>query len=323
MSIYRDFIIFIIGVLVIIKSADLFTSGAEGIAKALRIPRMIIGLTIVSFATTTPEFTVSVIASSMKLSGMAVGNAVGSCIVNIGLILAIAAIIRTIKFNSIVIKQELLFLIGIVLVLYLLMLDSNLTFLDGLFLIFLVIAFFTYITLRELKIKKLNEYPKGHGQEISSSDFNIKKDSIKFLLGMLGVILSSKYAIIPSGVNIAHFLKVPEIVIGLSMVALGTSLPELFTALVASFKRMGELAAGNVIGANIINILWVTGFSSLVNPLSIDVQTQKITMPVVFVITVLTFLFAKTNLRLTRKEGIILLIVYAGYTFYIFKFAYV
>ena len=324
MGVYKDFIIFIIGVLVIIKSADLFTSGAEGIAKALRIPRIIIGLTIVSFVTTTPEFTVSVIASSMKLGGMAVGNAVGSCLANIGLILAITAIVRTIKFDPIVIKKELLFLIGIVLVLYLLMLDSSLSFLDGLFLLFLVIAFFTYITLRELKKRKINEYSKGKEQEQRiSADFNVRKDVIHFLLGMLGVILSSKYAVIPSGINIAHFLKVPEIVIGLSMVAVGTSLPELFTALVSSFKGMGELAAGNVIGANILNILWVIGSSSLINPLSIDMQTQKITMPVVFILTVLTFLFAKTNLRLTRKEGIVLLIIYAGYVFYLFKFAYI
>lgn len=315
MGIYKDFIIFIIGFIVIIKSADLFTSGAEGIARAFRIPRFIIGLTIVSIATTAPEFTISALSSYMRVGGMAVGNAVGSCLANIGLVLAVAAIIRAISFNPKVIKKELLFLIIAIIILYLLMLDGNLTFRDGLFLCLLLVGFFTCIILRGLKSRKASE-------EKKLPNYNIKKDSLKFLIGTLGVILSAKYAIIPSAINIAHFLKVPEIVIGLSIVALGTSLPELVTAVVASVKKMGELAAGNVIGSNILNILWVLGFSSLINPLSIDIQTKNITMPVVFFITVLMFIFSRTKFRLTRKEGLILFAIYAGYIFYIFKFAY-
>ena len=315
MGIYKDFIILIIGFFVIIKSADLFTSGAEGIARGFRISRVIIGLTIVSLATTTPEFTISALSSYMGVGGIAVGNAVGSCLANIGLILAITAIIRAISFNPVVIKKELLFLIIAVIILYLLALDGNLTFWDGLFLCFLLAAFFTYIILRELKSRKTRK-------EEKLSNYNIKKDGFKFLIGTLGVILSAKYAIIPSAINIAHFLKVPEIVIGLSIVALGTSLPELVTAVVASVKKMGELAVGNVIGANILNILWVLGFSSLINPLNIDIQTKNITLPVVFFITLLMFIFSRTKFRLTRKEGLILFVIYAGYIFYIFKFAY-
>ena len=315
MGIYKDFIILIIAFFVIIKSADLFTSGAEGIARGFRISRVIIGLTIVSLATTTPEFTISALSSYMGVGGIAVGNAVGSCLANIGLILAITAIIRAISFNPVVIKKELLFLIIAVIILYLLALDGNLTFWDGLFLCFLLAAFFTYIILRELKSRKTRK-------EEKLSNYNIKKDGFKFLIGTLGVILSAKYAIIPSAINIAHFLKVPEIVIGLSIVALGTSLPELVTAVVASVKKMGELAVGNVIGANILNILWVLGFSSLINPLNIDIQTKNITLPVVFFITLLMFIFSRTKFRLTRKEGLILFVIYAGYIFYIFKFAY-
>ena len=315
MSIYKDFIIFIIGFLVIIKSADLLTNGAEGIARAFRIPRIIIGLTIVSLATTAPEFTISTISSYMKVSGMAVGNAVGSCIANIGLILAIAAIIRPINFNPRVTRQELLFLITAVIILFLIILNNRINLWDGVFLCFLLIVFFIYIILRELKVKKVSN-------EEAASNYNIRKDCIQFLIGALGVILSAKYAIIPSGINIAHFLKVPEIVIGLSIVALGTSLPELVTAVIASTKKMGELAAGNVIGANILNILWVLGISSLINPLDIDVQTRVITLPVLFFITVFMFLFSRTKFTLSRKEGLILFFIYTGYIFYIFKFAY-
>ncbi|MCK4261678.1 calcium/sodium antiporter [bacterium] len=319
MGIYKDFIIFIIGILVIIKGADFFTTGAEGIAKAFRIPRVIIGLTIVSVATTAPEFIVSTISSHMGVGGMAVGNAVGSCLANIGLILAVAAIIRAIGFNPKVIKQELLFLVMLVIILYLLMLDGNLSFGDGSFLCFLLVVFLTCIILRELKAKR------GSKEKILipiQPTYNIKKDSIRFLIGAAGVVLSAKYAIVPCGINIAHFLGVPEIVIGLSMVALGTSLPELVTAAIASFKKMGDLAAGNIIGANILNILWVLGFSSLINPLNIDGQTKTVTMPVVFFITLLMFLFARTKFKITRSEGLILFVIYAGYIFYILKFAY-
>ena len=157
MGIYKDFIIFIIGIAVIIKSADLFTAGAEGIARAFRIPRIIIGLTIVSFATTAPEFTVSTISSYMGEGGLAVGNALGSCLANIGLVLGIAVIIRTIGFTPRVIKQELLFLAMVTVILYLLMLDGNLTFGDGLFLCLLLVAFFIYIILRELKTRRKRE----------------------------------------------------------------------------------------------------------------------------------------------------------------------
>jgi cation:H+ antiporter len=316
MGIYKEFIIFIIGFFVIIKGADFFTSGAEGIAKAFRIPRVIIGLTIVSLATTAPEFTISTISSYMGVGGIAVGNAVGSCIANIGLALAIAAVIRVINFNPRVIKQELMFLLIAVVILYLLMLDGSLSLWDGIFLCCLLIIFFTYIILRELRVREAN------AGKIPSK-YNVKKGSLKFLIGAAGVILSAKYAIIPSSINIAHFFNVPEIVIGLSVVALGTSLPELITAVVASAKKMGELALGNVIGANILNIFWVLGFSSLVNPLDIDVPTKRITMPVVFLITLFMFLFSRTKFKLSRKEGIILFTIYASYIFYIFKFAYV
>ncbi len=125
------------------------------------------------------------------------------------------------------------------------------------------------------------------------------------------------------GVNIANFLGVPEVVTGLTMVAIGTSLPELVTVIIASFKNMGELAIGNVIGANILNILWVLGFSASVRTLDIDIETKKITMPLVILITVLMFLFSRTKMQLSRKEGVVLLTIYLMYIFYILKFAYI
>ncbi|MCP4651343.1 MAG: calcium/sodium antiporter [PVC group bacterium] len=316
MSIYADFIIFIIGIFVIIKSADFFTSGAEIIASFFKIPRIIIGLTIVSIATTMPEFTVSALSAYMGKGDIAVGNATGSCLANIGLILAVAAIIRNVKFNPMIVKQELIFLMGICAFLFFLAWDGKLDFKDGILLCAMLGAFFSYITTRELRARK------NRKEEKSGPEPDIKKGSIKFLIGAAGVILSAKYAIIPSGINIAHYFKIPEIVIGITMIAVGTSLPELATAIIASVKKMEDLAAGNVIGANILNILWVLGVSSAIRPLDIDIKTKMLTIPVMFVFAACVFLFARTKLVLTRKEGITLLLLYAGYIIYIVKFAY-
>jgi len=322
----KDFIIFIIAIAVIIKSADLFTSGASALAQALRIPRMIIGLTIVSLATTTPELTVSAISSHLHLGGIAVGNALGSCIANIGLVLGLAAVARPIHFQPKLIKLELKFLIGVAVFLFLLMLNfrrglgdilqgGTLSSGDGLLLLGLLVASFTYIIVRELRIR---------GKTVGNSDPppRMKKDVLKFLIGAVGVVASAKYGIIPSGVSIAKFLGVPEIVIGLSLVAVGTSLPELFTALVAASKKMGDIAAGNVIGANILNILWVLGVSSLINPLAIDSQTLRITMPVLLSFIIVMLIFARSGFRLVRWEGGVLLLIYSAYIAYLFKFAY-
>jgi len=315
MGILKDFLIFIVGLAIIYKSADFFTDGAEGIARVFRIPRLIIGLTIVSIATTAPEFTVSTISSYLNHGGMAVGNAVGSCLANIGLILAIAVIIRPIVFVREIIRTQIMFLLGSCVFLYLFMWDGILTAYDGILLTAMLFAFFAFVITRQVKMVRSQVKA-----EISKQ--NLKKDIIKFLIGAIGVVISAKYAIIPSGVNIARFFNVPEIVIGLTLVAVGTSLPELFTAFVASAKNMGELAAGNIIGANIFNILWVLGASSAINPLLIDSQTKFVTMPVMLGITVLLAIFAGSKFRLSYKEGAILFSIYAGYIFYLFKFAY-
>jgi cation:H+ antiporter len=311
----KDLIVFIIGLVVIYKSADFFTDGAEGLAIFFGISRLLIGLTVVSFATSLPEFIVSFTASLMNHGGMAVGNIVGSCMANIGLVLAPAAIISPLRFNLSFIKEKLFFLIGAVIFLYLFMWDGVLNFFDGILLSILLLIFVGFLIRRHkdtFLIDNKDDIKKG----------NFKNNLFKFSLGFLGIILAAKYAIIPKGVNIARYMGVPEIVIGLSLVAIGTSLPELATALVASFKKMTDMVVGTVIGSNILNILWILGFSSLARPLNIDNQTRFVTMPVMLAITVVMTIFAGSKLRLSRGEGVILLFVYVSYIFYLFRFAY-
>lgn len=316
LGIYKDFIILVVGILVIVKSADLFTSAAEAIAAFFKIPRIIIGLTIVSIATTMPEFAVSALSAKMGSGGIALGNATGSCLANIGLILAVAAIIRTLRFDPRLIKQELVFLIGVCVFVFFLMQDGVLSFSDGVMLCSLLVVFFGYIIARELKNKKSRQ----DREDIQTKSIN--KDIAKFVLGSAGVIAAAKYAIIPSGVAIASYFKVPEIVVAVTMIAIGTSLPELVTAVVASLKKMGGLAVGNVIGANVLNMLWVLGFSSVLSPLKIDNQTKLVTMPLVIGFALLIFLFTRKKLVLQKAHGVVLLLLYSGYMVYIVKFAY-
>ena len=319
MGIYKDFIIFIVGFFIIIKSADLFTSAAESIAIFFNIPRVIIGLTIVSMATTFPELTVSALSSYLGQSGIAIGNATGSCLANIGLILPAAAIIREVSFNPQVIKRELVFLLAASVLLFFLMWDGNLSSKEGVLLLTLFIAFYAYVIRREFGKARKGKNERAAGDK----KYSLGKDVAKFGAGAIGVVACAKWAIIPAAVNIAHYFKVPEIVIGITMVAVGTSLPELVTAIIASVKKMGELALGNVIGANILNLLWVLGASSLIKPLAVDRQTRIVTMPLVIVFAVLVFIFTRTQARLSRNEGVALFCLYAGYIFYIVKFAYI
>ncbi|MFH1459452.1 MAG: calcium/sodium antiporter [Candidatus Omnitrophota bacterium] len=315
MTIYTDIIILVIGIIVIIKSADLFTTAAESIALFFNIPRTIIGLTIVSFATTMPEFAVSAFSSYMKVPGIALGNATGSCLANIGLILAVAALINAVHFDALTVRKELPFLIMISGFCFLLMYDGVLSFLDGVILCGVFSGFLVYVVHRGIGARKENK--PGIKQVI-----NIKLSGVKFLLGAAGVVLSARLAIIPSGMAIAKFLKVPEIVIGVTMIAVGTSLPELVTAVISSIKKMGDLAAGNIIGANILNLLWVLGASSIINPVTIDLQTKIVTMPLVIMFSVVLLLFTYKDLVLSKIEGLMYLVLYSGYILYIVKFAY-
>ncbi len=319
MEVLKEFLIFAVGFAVIIKSADLFTSAAESIALFFGIPRVIIGLTIVSLATTMPEFTVSTLASAMGRGSIAVGNAVGSCIVNIGLVLSVAALITSVKFEPRIIKREAVFLVAVSLLVFFFMRDGAVSFGEGVLLCVLLGLYFFYLIKRELAFRSGTQEKKEEG----TRDLPVGRSIIKFLIGAAGVVLSAKFAIIPSGVAIAEFFRIPQIVIAISLIALGTSLPELVTAIVASAKKMGELAAGNVLGANILNLLWVLGVSAMIKPLPIDGQTRLVTVPVMIGMSCLVFIFGRINYKLSRLGGLVLLAGYVCYMIYLFKFAYV
>jgi cation:H+ antiporter len=245
-----------------------------------------------------------------------VGNALGSCIANICLILGLAAVIRKVPLRGSILKRELPFLIFVIPVVFVLGLNGVISKAQGAFLFMLEIAFVVYIVKREGEIRKKDVVEEKQIYRV------LKKDYLKFIFGIAGVVVAARFAIIPGAVGIANRFGVPETVIALSVVAIGTSLPELVTAITASLKNMGDLAAGNVIGANLMNLLCVVGLSALLNPLKIDGQIIAVTLPLVFLISALLFVFSKTGESLSRREGSIFLGIYILYTFYMFMFAY-
>jgi cation:H+ antiporter len=296
----------------------MLVSGAVELSLALRLSKVLIASTIVSLVTTTPEFIVSVSSSIMGNSGMAVGNAVGSCICNIGLIFAVGIMIKNIKIDKKELSEKILILLASLSGVFLLGMNQTIG-RNGAGLLFLLLAVFMYLNyLTAVQQRKSIE-----GEiKAEKGRHNILKSLNKIFIGGALTVLLARYGLLNPGINIANFLGVPSILIGLTLVAVGTSLPELFTAIASSRKGQGEIALGNVIGANILNILWVLGASAMVRPISIDTQTILFNIPAAIFFTLLMFLFGIKSGRYARINGIILMAVYFLYIFVLFMYIY-
>ncbi len=306
--------------LLIFKTTDWFVRGTVDIASALRLPKVFIALTLVSIMTTAPEFIVSVFSSYIGEPGVAVGNALGSCICNIGLVFAVGVLIKKIVAE----KEDFLYKITFLLLISLLMAfftyDGIITKFESIFLIILLVAFLGvnfYIGIKgKVSIEK-NEEAKPEDKK-----HLLRNGAFFFLIGGLGTVLLARFGLLNSGIAIAHALGAPPILVGLTLIAIGTSLPELFTAIIAAKKGHSDIALGNVIGANTLNLLWVLGAAGLVNPLPIDTETIQFTLPSVIALTVLLFVLGITNRTYDRKEGIVLLLGYITYIVTLIFFIY-
>ncbi len=293
----------VIGLIMIIKGADVFIDAAIWIAQKTGIPKVIIGISIVSLATTLPEFSVSVYASYTNHASMAVGNAVGSCICNIGLILGMVLIYRQFKVEQKGFVNRGVYMIVVAGALFLMSQDFTIGRADAIVLIFFL-AGFVYLIYNEVRNSVEREITEVEGK------WGIQ--IIKFILSSLLVVIGSRL-VVNSGVTLAEFFHIPEIVISLTLIALGTSLPELVTALTAAYKGHQDLSLGNIVGANILNMTWVVGGSALINPLSISPQNIRIDLPVMAAFMVLLLIFGKTKNVLGRFEGAILFMGYFAY----------
>jgi cation:H+ antiporter len=304
---------FIIGLALVIKGADWFTDASVSIAKIARIPEMVIGATLVSIATSLPEFSVSVISASKAHTGMALGNAVGSCTANIGLILGIVWVFggRTIFHKQYVPKN--IFMLGSGFILFGFAFLGRLNWSGGVLFI-CILVFYLYYNLKLTQRYREAEF-RGETEKIASKRGSLLKTIIFFVIGGAAIIGGS-YLLVDSGVKIARALGVSETIIGLSMVAFGTSLPELMTSVVAVIKGYGELSIGNIIGSNIFNITGVLGVASVVRTIPITSQNKFYDLPIMLLLMIMVTLWARRGKG--HVKGAAFLAIYAGYIAYLF-----
>lgn len=320
---FIQILILIFGFVLLILGANALVNGASNIAKKFHISEILIGLTIVALGTSLPELVVTIISSANNNTDIIVGNVIGSNICNLLLVLGFIAVLKPIKFEKTTIKQNLPFLIGItalVLIMGLGLLSENkliFTELDGIILLIIAIIYFLYPIIEYIKIQKANNNL-IEKENNNSKNNNLIQSIIYILLGGFALKYGGDF-VVDSATAIATSLSVSERVISLTIVALGTSLPELATAIVAIIKNDEELAEGNIIGSCIINFCLILGLGSALSILPITTAyIENLILLLATSILIWLYSFGNKNNTLTRGNGMILLIIYLIYTIRLF-----
>ncbi|MRX72371.1 calcium/sodium antiporter [Bacillus lacus] len=312
------YVLLVLGFVFLIKGADYFVDGASKIAAFLNISPLLIGLTIVAFGTSSPEATVSILAALNGQSGVTLGNVVGSNIFNITIVVGVTAFLYPLKVENETIRKEIPFTLLASVVLLIFISDTVLqgaaanviTRGDGIVLLLFLVIFMYYIfEVASRSREETTEKAESPGRKAWS------KYIIISVAGLAGIILGGEL-VVRSSTSIALSFGMSETLVGLTIVALGTSLPELVTSVTAAIKKQSEIALGNVVGSNIFNILLVTGAASVITPLSVDDRIFT-DISLMIVLTVLLLIFSRTKFRIARSEGIVLVISYVLYLIYI------
>jgi len=304
----------VLGILFLIKGADFLVDGSVTIAKRFNVSNLVIGLTLVAFGTSAPELVVNITSSFLGKSNLAIGNILGSNIANIFLILGVAAIIYPIKPQKKTLFIEIPFNLFLVILLFILANNifthtpPNLGLIDGIILLVLLILFLYYAFFTHKKIK-----PEGKIENLS-----LLKAIILIILGLLGLYFGGRW-VVKSAVKLARSLGISEELIGLSIVAIGTSLPELVTSVVAAIKKESDIAIGNVVGSNIFNITWILGLSAIIHPINFD-PVSNLSLLICGLATFLLFLFTLLNKKreINIISGIFFLLIYISYMIFVF-----
>lgn len=309
------YFLFIVGFVFLIKGADILVSGSSAIAKRYGLSDMVVGLTIVSFGTSLPELIINIMSSLQGQTELAIGNVFGSNVANLLLILGITALICPLPIKRNTILTEIPFsLIATLLVGFLAnaaLIDNRqelyISRTDGGILLFFFVLFMAYI----YNIARTNKDEVIPDEE--TEDMSLNKAIIYIILGVIGLFLGGKW-VVEGAVYTAQSLGLSESFIGLTVVAIGTSLPELVTSAMAAYRRNIDIAVGNVVGSNIFNLLWILGISALISPLPFDVVSNyDIAMMIVAsTLLIITMPIGKKN-TIDRWNGVMFLLVYIGY----------
>jgi cation:H+ antiporter len=302
-------IFFVLGLGALYLGADVLIRGASRLARDLGVNALVIGLTVVAMGTSMPELLVGIVASYRDSGDIAIGNVIGSNVANIALILGVAAVIRPIRVQMRLLVREVPIMIFATLALFVFALDGMLSRWDGMALAAGFIAYTLYLldgARRESPAIEV-EY-----QRFVPTGGNVTGHILLTVVG-LATLLGGAHMVVSGAATTARFLGISELAIGLTVVALGTSLPELATAVAASVQDEGDILVGNVVGSNVFNLLAVLGSATIMRPIAIADSVIRVEAPVMLAVSVIVLPFVWTTLRLTRWEGIILLAAYAAF----------
>jgi len=313
------FAFFILGIFLLIKGSDLFVVSASRLAKVLGVSELVIGLTVVAIGTSLPELVSSVVASYQNNSGLVLGNIIGSNIANLALILGVAGFFHTLKIEKRLFERECYIMIGVTLLFYILMMDFILSFADAILLVFLFFGYMFFMfrfkaQFHEIfKVNLYIEHLASFRKFLHLLKDNFKKilvgETLVLIVSLAGLIIGAQF-VVDSAMNIAQAFSLTNTFVGLTLVALGTSLPELAVALVSLSKGFHNMLIGNIVGSNIFNILLVGGFASLIKPIVVDEFTLTVLGPFLIVVSSIFLLFAWSDLQIKRTEGIVLVLLY-------------
>lgn len=299
-----QFVLLIVGFVFLIKGSDFFVDGASSIASILKIPTVIVGLTIVAFGTSAPEAAVSITSSLTGSNAMAVSNIIGSNLFNILMIIGVCALLGNLLMEKNVLNKDLPFLVGITLLFAaFIFIGGDISNIEGVILLIILIGYLIYLVMNARKSSNANE--------VEKPKMSLPKSIVFIIIGLIGIVLGGDF-VVDSASAIAMAFGMSETLVGLTIVAIGTSLPELVTSITALKKGENQLIIGNVIGSNIFNILFVLGASSAISAIPID---SSMIIDVLFMVgvTVLCFIFGKTQSKYDKKEGAILVSLFVVY----------
>lgn len=306
-----NFLLLVGGVGSLFFGADWLVRGGAHLARRFQLSPIVIGLTIVALGTSAPELVVAVVASFKGSDDIALGNILGSNLANVGLILGLSALARPLRVAAVVVSREVPLMLVLSLLLYPLMLDYSVGRGDGAMLVALLVGYllFMFRAARREPASVLGEYELFAEETVLAAAAGLFRDLMLVLSGSIGLVVGG-YAIVESATYLARVFGVPELFIGLTVVAVGTSLPELATSLVAALRRESDIAVGNIIGSNIFNIASVLGIAALIRPLSVDPRILTHEMPAVLLLSALVLPVARMRYTIRRWEGVLLLATY-------------
>ncbi len=305
---YSNILLFIIGLILLYAGGEVFIKGSTSIAYLFGIRPLIVAATVAAFATSAPEFFVCLTAAVRNSSNLALGNIIGSCIANTALVLGICSLIRPIKIERSLLRKELPILIVVSVSFFLICLDLYISKTEA-FLLLFGFCLFIYYCVKNAKQEK---------NTLIESRPQSKLKSFVFVGLATLLLVSGSSLLVKSAVALAHYFGISQLVIGLTIVAVGTSLPELSVSATASARGKHETAIGNVIGSNIFNILLIIGAICLIRPIFITPATIKFEIPLMVAYSILLLLLLRTGFKLSRLEGFILLLSYAVYIWILF-----